>query len=614
MSVPSRTRVSIATAEQRERIRRLRHEVYATELGQHQENALRALSDELDEFNVQIVASCGDDLVGFVTITPAGSRRFSIDKYFKREELPFEMDEGAHEVRLLTVPADRRGSRLAAILMLAAFRWIEARGGHRVVAIGRQQLRSFYVKAGLEPHGLLARSGRVTYELMSATIDRVRGMERHRKISARIGDGRSSIEWDLDAPLELALGPDHCGHLESSVSECEECCFHGGAAFAAIGERFERVDRHESTINADVLDAWFPPAPGVLRVLQEYLAWSIATAPPQDARGVVREISECRGLPPESISVGAGSSALIHRALRLWFGADTRVLLPDPTYGEYDHVLSRLIGCKVERMELRESEGFRIDPERVIARCCAERIDLLILVNPNNPTGQLLSRSQILRILASTPRSTRIWIDEAYIDFEAPDETLESIAAHDPRLIVCKSLSKAHALSGLRVAYLCAHQERVREIRHLSPPWEIGLPAQMAAIEALRDSEHARRHHAETVELRRELMMLIDETMPELTLIGEGANWLLLRLPPNGPDARALCADCARRGLFIRDAGRTSRVLGTHTIRIAVKQREVNRRMVAILADAMRSRMRTLEVRASPEEIEDVQVPRPTVP
>jgi len=608
----------MANESQREQIRRLRHAVYAVELRQHAENNRGELSDDLDRFNVQIAASRGDSLLGFITITPPEGGRFSIDKYFARSEIPFELDDRAFEIRLLTVPTDRRGSTLAALLMYAAFRWIESRGGERIVAIGRRELRDFYRRTGLEGHGLFARSGAVTYELMSASIDRLReriGEARNRAILER---SRSLARWALEIPFDASpstasrsigggASPHDHGHDHGSVRAPSDShadgCFHGGRAFEAIGSRFERLDLRERVIAADVLDAWFPPAPGVLRALRDELPWCVATAPPQDAAGVVRSISSSRDIPEHSIAVGAGSSTLIHRALRLWLHAKSRVLLPDPTYGEYHHVLARGIGCRVERMALRARDGFRIDPEAVIERCRSQRFDLLVLVNPNNPTGQLLSRLEIQRMAASIPPWTRIWIDEAYIDFEAPDETLEPIAAFNPRFVVCKSLSKCHALSGVRAAYLCSHETVANEIRRATPPWELSLPAQIAAIHALRDDAYSKRRHRETAALRKALVVMLAERLPELELLGSGANFVLLGLPAGGADASSFCDACAGLGLFVRDAGRTSPVLGTHSIRIAVKDAATNERMVTLLSMALESgRARSCRVRKVGEQ------------
>ena len=147
-----RLTVRLGTDRDRETIYRLRHEVYARELGQYSTNTAGRLTDALDAFNHYLVISDGDRIVGFVSITPPGGRSYSIDKYFKREELPFPVNDRLYEIRLLTVPQDARRSLLALALMYAAFRWVEARGGTRIMAIGRAEIRSMHLRVGLETH------------------------------------------------------------------------------------------------------------------------------------------------------------------------------------------------------------------------------------------------------------------------------------------------------------------------------------------------------------------------------------------------------------------------------------------------------------------------------
>src|SRR5688500_2491892 len=175
-------------------------------------------------------------------------------------------------------------------------------------------------------------------------------------------------------------------------------CFHGGAFFEAIGEDFEDLARREHIINADVLDAWFPPAPGVTSALAAHQEWLARTSPPTSAAGLRRAIAAARGLPEANILPGAGSSALIFLALREWLTADSRVLLLDPCYGEYAHVLERVIGCTVDRVPLSESTCWMPDLGE-LQRRLALGYDLFVLVNPNNPTGRLVQRAGLERLL-----------------------------------------------------------------------------------------------------------------------------------------------------------------------------------------------------------------------
>src|SRR5262245_31233387 len=247
-------------------------------------------------------------------------------------------------------------------------------------------------------------------------------------------------------------------------------CFHGGAFFQAIGEQFDHLERRLHIINADVLDAWFPPAPGVLAALQEHLPWLVRTSPPADCGGLLRTVASVRGLDPQCLVPGAGSSDLIFRALRHWLRPASRVLLLDPTYGEYNHVLERVIGCHVDHLPLTRDAGYVLDLKQLVgATTCG--YDLIVLVNPNSPTGKHARRDELAAVLRCVPVTTRIWIDETYTEYIGPDQSLESFAASTPNLAVCKSMSKVYALSGARVAYLCAGHRMAAELCAITPPW-----------------------------------------------------------------------------------------------------------------------------------------------
>lgn len=562
----SRLRIAVATDEERTAIYRLRHEVYARELGQHQENAAEQLTDPLDEYNLYLTASQEGEIIGFISITPPGSPRYSLDKYVPREELPFLIDEGTYELRLLTLIQPRRGQPVAALLMYAAFRWVEAHDGTRIIAIGRQEVLSNYLKAGLRPLGRQVLSGAVTFEVLTSTTAESRAAVEQYALAARKYEAR--IDWQLPFPFR-----------QSGV------CLHGGESFAALGDEFERLGEREAVINADVLDAWFPPAPGVIAALTEHLPWLLRTSPPTGCEGMIRAIARARGLEPEWILPGGGSSNLIFLALREWLSPDSRALVVDPSYGEYSHILEKVIGCQTDRLPLSREEGYTLDPERL--RACFERqYDLIVLVNPNSPTGRHLPRAGLEAVLAQCPDSTRVWIDETYVEYAGPDQSLEKFAGQSRNVVVCKSLSKTYALSGVRAAYLCGPARLMEELRSLTPPWAVSLLGQVATVKALADPDYYARQYAETHRLREELAAALSDL--GLEVVPSVANFLLCHLPESGPSAALVRERCQAEGLFLRDAGTISTLLGERAIRIAVKDGPTNQRSLAILARALK--------------------------
>lgn len=562
--------VRLATETDRQRIAMLRHDVYAQELGQYPVNDRYELTDSLDQSNVMIVVLRNAEIVGFISVTPPDSPSFSIDKYFSRSALPFECHERLFEVRLLTVVQAHRTSDIAALLLYAALRWVAAHGGAQITAIGRKEVLETYVRIGMELQNRMTVSGAVTYELLLGDVVLLR--ERLTEFQSFVDRLRQRCVWNL--PLDF---------------DFPATCFHGGAFFEAVGERFDNLSKASEIINADVLDAWYEPAPAVLEKLRAYLPWLMKTSPPTHCDGLLQTISEIRQVPKEGLLPGAGSSDLIFRVLRHWLTRTSRVLILDPMYTEYAHVLENVIGCQVVRLMLLESNNYRVSLDELI-REARKNFDLVILVNPNSPTGQHMDRTELESAIRCIPVSTRVWIDETYIEYAGRSQSLEQFASRSRNVVVCKSMSKVYALSGMRVAYLCGGPHQLESLRPLTPPWVVGLPAQVAAVEALQHEDYYIERNRETHLLRQCLSDSLQtfgwQPMPGI------ANFLLCRIPIGGPDADEWICRCRKHGLYLRNPfpGKSG---GSRHIRIAVKDVKTNQRMLQILGSVRDSLIAT---------------------
>lgn len=560
----------VATPEDLEWIYELRHRVYAQELGQHAPDPAGRLRDGLDGDNVYLVAARGTTRIGFVSLTPSWLGRYALDKYLTRDELPLLTESDLFEVRILTVEPRWRATAAAPLLMYAALRWIAARGGRRVVAMGRTELLDMYLAVGLRPVGRTVHSGALTFEVLTGSVTELTklAMERYGSTLERLG---SAVDWRLD--MAFAPGPDGCEH--------------GGASFTAIGPDFRTLHRRHHIVTADVLDAWFPPAPGVRAALAEDPAWAARTSAPAGAEGLLAEIATARALSAETLAVGAGSSDLIFRTFGQWLTPESRVLLTDPSYGEYAHVTERVIGCRVDRFRLRREDGWRIDPDRLSAAVRSGSYDLVVVVNPNNPTGRHTSAAELRSLIAAAPDRTRWWIDEAYLGYVGLTESLAGLAATDPRVVVCTSLSKMYALSGMRAAYLVAEPTTAAQLRRWTPPWPVSLPAQLAAVAALRDPAYYSDCWLRTHALRRQLAAALAGLDEDVTVEEAVANFLTVTLPSGGPSAAQLVNECRRHDVYLRDLSPLSPQYQGRTVRIAVKDTAENARIVAACQAAL---------------------------
>ena len=553
--------VALASLAERERIYAARYEVYARELRQHAENEKRLLRDPLDERNEYIVAKQGDELLGFISLTPPDGH-YSIDKYFQRQHLALEFNAQLYEVRLLTVLSPHRGRVAAPLLMYAALRYVESHGGTQLVAIGRREVLGLYARCGMKSLGMTTQAGAVQYELLTASTQEVRAA-----ISPRASQLRRierSVQWQLPFAFHPAMH-----------------CVHGGAFWEVLGDEFTDLSRATEVVNADVLDAWFAPAPEVIAALRQNLLVLVRSSPPTHAEGMVRAISRARVIPDACVLPAPGSSGLIFSVFQAWLGSRSRVLLLDPMYGEYRHVFENVIGCAVESVVGRIESGFRIDLNQVAERV-TEGYDAVVLVNPNSPTGTLLPRSGLAKLF-SRCENTRVWVDETYVEFAGTENSVEQLAAGSANVFVCKSMSKAYALSGLRAAYLVGPAAEIARLRKLVPPWAVSLPAQVAAIAALSSSDYYNAQYFRTAELREQLAAELRDRCG-IVAIPSVTNFLLCELPAQASDAANIVRRARTHDVFVRTGEGIHPSLGPRTIRIAVKSQEMNRKLVEVLS------------------------------
>jgi histidinol-phosphate/aromatic aminotransferase/cobyric acid decarboxylase-like protein len=196
-----------------------------------------------------------------------------------------------------------------------------------------------------------------------------------------------------------------------------------------------------------------------------------------------------------------------------------------------------------------------------------------------------MSREVLESILKAAPRSTRFWIDETYVEYAGLAQSLEQFAASSTNVMICKSMSKVYALSGVRCAYLCGPAGMIAELRPLSPPWAVSLPGQIAACEALKSMPYYEERWRETHKLREELAS-------ELKQLGWKvfpgcANFLLCELPTDQPLVRGLVEACRKQKLYLRDVTSMGECFDHRTLRIAVKDKQTNLKMLQIISNVL---------------------------
>ena len=277
------------------------------------------------------------------------------------------------------------------------------------------------------------------------------------------------------------------------------------------------------------------------------------------------------GAPPENtIPTNGGAEALFLAARAA--GGGGKALILEPTFSEYAPA-ARSAGLEpVRRVARRPQDGFRLD---LAALEDLEEVALVFLCNPNNPTGDALTRAEVLEIAARVRGAgAALVVDEAFADFTPEAGVAPEVGKG---LSVARSLTKFFAIPGLRLGCLvCEDASRAQEFQ---PSWSVNAVAAAAGVVAVRDRGFVEASVAVVARLRGELFEAL-EALPGLAPFPGAANFLLVRGPAGLPER------LARRGVLVRGC-EPFLGLGPGYFRVAVRSATENERLVAAIREEL---------------------------
>jgi len=278
---------------------------------------------------------------------------------------------------------------------------------------------------------------------------------------------------------------------------------------------------------------------------------------------------------PDEVLVTAGAAEafrLLATVLR-----PRRAAVVHPQFTEPEAAL-RAAGTPVTRVARAAARGWAVDPTAV-----PDGADLVVLGNPNNPTGTLDPPD---RVAALCRPGRTVVVDEAFLDFVV-DEQAASLAhrADLPGLVVVRSVTKLWGLPGLRAGYLIGPAGLCARLAAVRQPWPVSGPA-LAAVAACCDDDDHRRAVATAVAGARDALVAGLAALPGVRVHPSAANFLLLRVP----DGPGVTADLAARGIAVRPS--TFPDLDADHLRVAVRDPARNARLVDALGETLAARHR----------------------
>ena len=301
------------------------------------------------------------------------------------------------------------------------------------------------------------------------------------------------------------------------------------------------------------------PGEGVLLNANE-APWSLLDGSDWEARlnrypdpqpaDLVERLARLYRVPAEQVLVTRGSDEGIDLLTRVFCRAGQDAILQSPpTFGMY-RIAAQAQGAGIVSVARSEADGFQLHEQDLLDALEAdERIRIVFLTSPNNPTGDIVQRAFLEQLLERARDRAVVVVDEAYAEFCRQPSAAELVARY-PNLVVLRTLSKAWAAAGLRCGVVLAQAELLALLRRVIAPYPLPSPVTALALRMLRDDMlEKQREMLRQLEANKQSLLATLDSRPFIEAIIPGeANFVLLRTG----QAAELLAFCAEHGVILR--------------------------------------------------------------
>lgn len=314
-------------------------------------------------------------------------------------------------------------------------------------------------------------------------------------------------------------------------------------------------------------------SPRVIERLRQLQPEQMACYPEREP--VEREVASFLGLQSQQVLLTNGVDEAIHLVCEAYLEPKDQALIVVPTFAMYQ-ICAGATGARV--ISIPADKDFRFPTAKVMAHTTAPKTRLIAIANPNNPTGAVASREDLLLIARSAPQAA-VLVDEAYFEFYG--KSLLEYAGQVQNLFIARTFSKAYGMASLRVGVLAGAADQIQSLRHACSPYNVNGVALACLPAALADQEYVRRYVKEVQASRNQLE-------EEFRALGipfwpSQANFVLARIGPSHADfVRGMRA----RGILVRD--RSSDFGCEGCVRITAGWQEHTERLLGALRETLK--------------------------
>lgn len=370
----------------------------------------------------------------------------------------------------------------------------------------------------------------------------------------------------------------------------EKTDFHGGNIYKIFREKnIDKILDYSSNINPyglpenlkkEIFEKLF--------VLERY--------PDPDYIELREKIAEKNNLNIENIIVGNGATEIIFLFMKIL--SPKKVLIVSPTFGEYERAIKASTlandNLEINYFELKEAENFVLNIKNLETEL-ENNYDLLILCNPNNPTGQFLKLKKLEEILKiCEQKNTKLFVDEAFVEFveDWENESIINSKEKKENLFVIRAFTKFFAIPGLRLGYgICFNNNLLKKMLEKKEPWSVNNIADLAGQTVLDDENYIQKTK-EWIKDQKKYMYENLNKIEGLRAYKTEVNFILLKIEDNllekGLDVKNLRKKMLEKGILIRDASNFI-YLNKHYFRLAIKDKLNNEKVIETLTSILKN-------------------------
>ncbi|QEK11911.1 histidinol-phosphate transaminase [Crassaminicella thermophila] len=279
-------------------------------------------------------------------------------------------------------------------------------------------------------------------------------------------------------------------------------------------------------------------------------------------------LAEYVDVKKENILCGNGSDEIIQVIINTFVDKDEYVITHSPTFSMYK-IFTNIAGGKI--LEVLSNSSFQINVDEIIKEAKFKKAKVIFLCNPNNPTGTVISKEEIERVIRKT--EAIVVVDEAYYEFLG--ETVVDLVNVYDNLIVLRTLSKAFALAGARIGYGIASEKIMDVLYRVKPPYNLSTFSQEIGKLFIENVDLVKNYIQKIKEERLFLQKELKK-IEYIEVFPTGSNFVLVR----SEKAKRIVEEFKKEGLSIRDF--TKEDLLRNCFRITVGTREESNRLLEL--------------------------------